>query len=135
VLELKDLALSIGPADAEQTLLSEITLRVPAGHFAAVLGPSGCGKSTLLKVIAGIREHTIGTIHWNGRDLATEKDMDPHEVGYVPQFSIAHELLTVEECVDGALRLRVADLTPELREERVTKVLQSVGLEEIADRR
>jgi ABC transport system ATP-binding/permease protein len=135
VLELKDLALSIGPTDAEQTLLSEITLRLPAGHFAAVLGPSGCGKSTLLKVIAGIREHTLGTIHWNGRDLAAEKDLDPHEIGYVPQFSIAHELLSVEECVEGALRLRVADLTPELIDERITKVLQSVGLEEIADRR
>src|SRR5687767_2451415 len=135
VLELKDLALSIGPADAEQTLLSEITLRLPAGHFAAILGPSGCGKSTLLKVIAGIREHTLGTIYWNGRDLATEKDMDPHEIGYVPQFSIAHELLTVEESVETALRLRVADLLPEERHLRTEKVLKAVALDDIGDRR
>ena len=135
MLELQDLALSIGPADAEQTLLSEITLRIPKGHFAAVLGPSGCGKSTLLKAIAGIREHTLGTIHWNGRDLTAEKDMDPHEIGYVPQFSIAHELLTVEESVESALRLRVAGLGEEERNERAAKVLQNLGLEEIADRR
>jgi ABC transport system ATP-binding/permease protein len=135
VLELQELALTIGPADAEQTLLSEITLRVPKSHFAAILGPSGCGKSTLLKVVAGIREHTLGSIHWNGRDLEAEQDMDPHEIGYVPQFSIAHELLTVEESVEGALRLRVADLPEEERLTRIENVLKSVGLEEIGDRR
>lgn len=135
MLELQELALSIGSADAEQTLLSEITLRVPKAHFAAILGPSGCGKSTLLKVVAGIREHTLGTIHWNGRDLEKEKDMDPHEIGYVPQFSIAHELLTVEECVLGALQLRVTGLTAEQEDERIAKVLKGVGLDEIEDRR
>src|SRR6187402_1513077 len=113
MLELRDISLSIGQGDNETTLLGEITLRVPQGHFAAILGPSGCGKSTLLKMIAGIREHTLGTIHWAGRDLSADADLDPHEIGYVPQFSIAHELLTVEECVESALRLRVADLTGE----------------------
>jgi ABC transport system ATP-binding/permease protein len=135
VLELKDLALTIGPSDAETTLLSEINLRVPQAHFAAILGPSGCGKSTLLKVVAGIREHTLGTIHWDGRDLAAGTDMDPQEIGYVPQFSIAHELLTVEECVDEALRLRVADLSAEDHDARITAVMKQVGLDEIGDRR
>src|SRR6266404_875239 len=69
VLELKDISLSIRHRDKEQILLSEITVRLPQGHFAAIIGPSGCGKSTLLKVIAGIREHDVGTIHWMGRDV------------------------------------------------------------------
>ena len=135
MLELKDISLTIGPEDAEQTLLSEITFRLPRSHFAAILGPSGCGKSTLIKAIAGIREHTLGTIHWNGRDLATEKDMDPHEIGYVPQFSIGHSLLTVDESVESALRLRVASLASEELNNRNNHVLQSLGLEDIADRR
>lgn len=135
MLELQDIALTIGADGAEQTLLSEITLRVPRGHFAAILGPSGCGKSTLLKVIAGIREHTLGTIHWNGRDLAAGQDMDPHEIGYVPQFSIAHELLTVEESVATAFRLRISGLDGAQRGERIAAVLKSVGLEDIGDRR
>ena len=135
MLELKDISLTIGPEDAEQTLLSEITFRLPRSHFAAILGPSGCGKSTLIKAIAGIREHTLGTIHWNGRDLATEKDMDPHEIGYVPQFSIGHSLLTVDESVESALRLRVASLASEELNNRINHVLQSLGLEDIADRR
>jgi len=135
VLELKDISLSIHQGDEEQFLLSQISARVPLGHFAAIIGPSGCGKSTLLKVIAGIREHGTGTMHWKGRNVVAENDLDPHEIGYVPQFSIAHELLTVKECVEGALRLRVAALTGATLDERIRKVLTEVGLDEIADRR
>ncbi len=133
MLELTDLSLSLGHGENAQTLLHEISLRLPRGHFAAIIGPSGCGKSTLLKAIAGIKEHTLGTIFWEGRDLSSQGDMDPHEIGYVPQFSIAHDLLTVAESVEGALRLRVVE-TGDV-DERVDKVLASVGLQEIADRR
>ncbi|MEQ1850254.1 MAG: ATP-binding cassette domain-containing protein [Chthoniobacteraceae bacterium] len=135
MLELKDVSLSIHDGEQEQFLISRIHVRLPQSHFAAIIGPSGCGKSTLLKVIAGIREHSTGTIHWKGRDVVAESDLDPHEIGYVPQFSIAHELLTVEECVDGALRLRVAGLDPGQLDDRVEKALASVGIAEIADRR
>ena len=133
MLELTDLTLTIGQGDSAQTLLNEISLRLPRGHFAAIIGPSGCGKSTLLKAIAGIREHTGGGVHWEGRDLAEQGDMAPHEIGYVPQFSIAHDLLTVEESVEGALRLRVA--VPEDPDAAIEKVLKATGLRDIADRR
>ena len=135
MLELKDLSLSIGHDAEEIFLLAEVSAWLPRGHFAAILGPSGCGKSTLLKVIAGIKEHTLGTIHWDGRDLTAEGDLEPHEIGYVPQFSIAHEQLTVDECVESALRLRVAGLTGEQLDERIARVLAGVGLEEIPERR
>ena len=135
VLTLKDITLSIGKKPDEQSLLKEVSLLVPRAHFAAIIGPSGCGKSTLLKVVAGIKEHTDGSIHWEGRDLSIEGDMEPHEIGYVPQFSIAHELLNVDECIESALRLRVAGLSTEQLDERIEKVLKSVGLDEIPDRR
>ena len=61
--------------------------------------------------------------------------MAPHEIGYVPQFSIAFELLTARESVEAALGLRVRGLTREEKEARVPQILRDVGLEEIADRR
>lgn len=134
MLELKDVSLQLGDSPDDPLLLSEVSARFPKGHFAAILGPSGCGKSTLLKVIAGLREPTLGHIAWEGRDLSAEGDMDPHEIGYVPQFSIAYELLTVWESVESALRLRVSGLGGEEQEKRVELILREVGLEEIADR-
>lgn len=135
MLELQTVSLELPNAPEEQLLLTEITARFPSeGHFAAILGPSGCGKSTLLKVIAGLREHSIGKIIWEGRDLVEEGDLAPHEIGYVPQFSIAYDLLTVWESVEGALRLRVAGLDADEREARVEKILAEVGLSEIIDR-
>jgi ABC-type sugar transport system ATPase subunit len=85
VLELKDVSLEVGPEPDGLRLLVEVSARFSKKHFGAILGPSGCGKSTLLKTIAGLREPTEGHVQWDGIDLAVE-DMDPHEIGYVPQF-------------------------------------------------
>ena len=134
MLELKDVSLQAGSPPDTVDLLTEIGARFPRRHFAAILGPSGCGKSTLLKVIAGLREPTSGKVEWDGTDLAVE-DMDPHEIGYVPQFSIAYDLLTVWENVEAALRLRVSGLNAEAAEAHVEKILGDVGLDDIADRR
>ncbi len=136
VLELHELTLRLGDDPDAAPLLSEITASFPnKGHFAAILGPSGCGKSTLLKVIAGLREPTSGRVGWEGRDLAEEGDLDPHEIGYVPQFSIAYEGLTVAESVECALRLRVAGLSADEHTARGAEIIRDVGLDEIADRR
>jgi len=134
MLELKEVSLQLGNAPDDQLLLSELNIRFPKKHFAAVLGPSGCGKSTLLKVIAGLREPTLGHVAWEGRDLSEDGDMDPHEIGYVPQFSIAYDLLTVWESVDSTLSLRVSGLSRDEREARLEQILKEVGLDEIADR-
>ncbi|HWL52975.1 MAG TPA: ATP-binding cassette domain-containing protein [Chthoniobacteraceae bacterium] len=134
MLELQDLSLLIPGKETETVLLGDITSRIPNGHFVAIVGPSGCGKSTLLKLIAGLAEPTFGSVRWEGRDLASDGDFEPYEIGYTPQFSIAYELLTVEENLAGALRLRLGGLTRSERRERVEATLQQVGLHEIADR-
>lgn len=118
---------------SEAPLLSGITMQLPGGHFGAVVGPSGCGKSTLLKTIAGIFPHTAGSIRWRGRDL-NEKDLAPHELGYVPQFTCAHPSLTVSENIYYAARLRLAKSAREIRA-LVERVAHEVGLTDLQDRR
>ncbi len=104
------------------------------GQLVGVVGPSGCGKSTLLKLVAGLLDPTEGAVRWDGRDLANEGDLPPHELGYVPQFSLAHDLLTVRECIGYASRLRVAGMDPEARAEHVDALLDTTGLGALADR-
>ncbi len=132
MLELRNISLTAGRAT--DLLLDDISARFPQGHLCAVVGPSGCGKSTLLKVIAGVRQPQSGSVHWEGRDLE-QHDLEPHEIGYVPQFSIAFDLLNVTESIETALRLRVGGLDESVLCERAVEILADVGLSEIADRR
>jgi ABC-type multidrug transport system ATPase subunit len=135
MLSLEDISLRLGKDEDAPQLLSGVFGDFKRGEFVAIIGPSGCGKSTLLKMIAGIAiGEEGGTIKWDGRDLA-EEDFKPAEFGYVPQFSIAHEELTVEECIDYSARLRVASLTSEERDAMVSRLLGEVGMEEFRDRR
>ena len=137
MLEVRDVSLTAGiqPDGEPITLLRDISAHFPRGHLCAIVGPSGSGKSTLLKVIAGIREPEEGTVNWEGRDLATERDLDPHEIGYVPQFGISFDLLSVAENMDAALRLRVGGLSAAQRRNRAAEILHDAGLADIADRR
>lgn len=131
MLELKEVSLQRSSA----TILHEVSLVLPRGHFTAIVGASGCGKSTLLKAVAGLAEHSSGSVHWEGRDLSDEGDLDPTEVGYVPQFSIAYDLLDVWESVEASLRLRVKGMPREQSDSLIGDILRQVGLEEIGDRR
>jgi ABC-type multidrug transport system ATPase subunit len=134
VLKLQNLTYSLDPDDPETApLLDDLNLNVPTGHLLAVVGPSGCGKSTLLKTIAGIIPATSGHVFWENQDLE-EKDLPPGQIGYVPQFSIAHDGLTVRESLDQAAGLRVKWANRAEREQRVEALLRRIGMEEFADR-
>ena len=134
MISLENVSLRLGSDEDSPRLLSGISGKFGRGEFVAILGPSGCGKSTLLKMIAGVSAgESDGVVRWDGRDLGDE-DFKPGEFGYVPQFSIAHDELTVEECVGYSSRLRVAGLSETDREETITRLLAEVGLEEFRDR-
>jgi len=134
VLELKDISFTIPKDDDEIALIDNASLKVPAGHFMAIVGPSGCGKSTLLKLIAGINIETEGNLYWNGQDLSEEGDLEPAELGYVPQFSIAYEHLTVEESIESAIRLRVVTHGRNAFHDLVDRVLDQAGMDPIRNR-
>jgi len=135
VLELRDVSLFVGSGESVQSILADVNITFPEQHFGAIIGPSGCGKSTLLKTIAGIANgEEEGTLFWKDRDLA-KHDFAPSEIGYVPQFSIAHNELTAAESVESAVRLRLKGAEGGLLQSLVENTLAEVGLLEFADRR
>jgi len=134
VLELKDVCFTIRKDGEDVNLVDLVSIKVPKGHFMAIVGPSGCGKTTLLKTIAGLNPESAGALFWEGRNLSQDGDFEPSEIGYVPQFSIAYDPLTVDESVEAATRLRVKCRDTEELDRRIDHVLEETGLAPISDR-
>ena len=134
MLELQEVCFSIEKDGDEVNLVDRVSIRVPRGHFMAIVGPSGCGKTTLLKTIAGLNAESAGTLQWNGKSLSDGHDFEPSEIGYVPQFSIAYDPLTVDESIEAATRLRVRTSGSADLDARIDRALEETGLAAIADR-
>ncbi|MFZ4451558.1 ABC transporter ATP-binding protein [Salibacterium aidingense] len=119
--------------------LSSIDLEVKDGEFIAVLGPSGCGKTTLLRLLAGFETPTTGKIEIDGVETATPVHVTPPEkrnIGMVFQSFALWPHMKVKEQLRFPLEHHKY-LSKELhqrKKERVTEVLQMVGLQEYADR-
>ncbi len=107
-----------------------LTLTIPEGSFFALLGPSGCGKTTTLRMIAGLEEPTMGTIHLGGTDIT---NMRPYErpINTVFQNYALFPHLSVYENVAFGLRRRgIKDVKG-----AVDKVLSLVELPHLATRK
>lgn len=97
------------------------------GDLTAVIGASGSGKTTLVKLLAGVDAPSEGTVTVNGEPIESRLT----DVGYVPQDEIVHGLLTVDEALRYAARLRLpGDSAPAEIAQAVAAVEEELGLEE-----
>jgi ABC-type multidrug transport system ATPase subunit len=108
-----------------KTILQPVSLDVAPGELVAVIGESGSGKTTLLRALAGVTRPTAGAVTLND-DPITARLTD---VGYVPQDEIVHPLLTVDEALAYAARLRLPDADQREVQSTVDRVLAELSLE------
>lgn len=89
------------------TVLDNVTLRVPRAKITAVVGPNGAGKSTLLHALAGTVGSASGTVLHNGDDITRMAPFRRSRRGIVRTFQMPADFgrLTVLE------NLLVADKT------------------------
>ena len=65
MISLADLRFSYDGAD--QLVLQNVSLEIPAGAVTALLGPNGSGKTTLLRVLLGMLSPQAGTVFIDGK--------------------------------------------------------------------
>jgi ABC-type lipoprotein export system ATPase subunit len=115
-------------------VLFDIDLHVSPGEFVAVVGSSGSGKTTLLNIMGLLDAPTTGEIIIGGHpaDRLTEEQrafLRRDYLGFIFQF---HYLLPEFSALENALmpcRLQ-GRAKEEARRERVTALLEQVGLKE-----
>ncbi len=112
-------------------VLQDLSLRVDAGEFLALMGPSGSGKSTLLNLIGGLDRPTDGAITVAGEKIdslseARLTDWRARHVGLVFQFYNLLPVLSAERNVE--LPLLLTSLNRAQRKQHVEAALKIVGL-------
>jgi putative ABC transport system ATP-binding protein len=111
--------------------LRGVDLEVPEGRLVALTGRSGAGKTTLLHLVAGLRRADAGRILVAGTDVTGADDdalvrLRRDTVGVIHQDFALLPLLTAEENV--GVPMRIARAVPRRRDERVSELLDRVGL-------
>ncbi len=106
--------------------LRDFSLAVREREFVSILGPSGCGKSTVLRMIAGLVPASSGRIAL--REQRSASGLPP--VGFVFQEPTLMPWASVYDNV--WLPLRVAGQSRALAHERISRVLELVGLDGFA---
>ena len=115
------------PAGGTRRVIGDVSFRVTAGRFTAVVGPSGCGKSTLLNFAAGLLSPSAGAVRHHGELV----DKVNRNVGFVPQQAGLFPWKTLRENVEFPLAVR--NVTAANRREKTDAALARVGLASFAD--
>ena len=56
-------------SDDMPLVLDDISLKVDAGQYVAIVGKTGCGKSTLMRIILGFETPQKGAVYFDGKDI------------------------------------------------------------------
>ncbi len=109
------------------TVLKDITFRLEAGGFLAIVGPSGSGKTTLLGLLAGLDRPTSGRVILDGIALDTldedrRAEFRRSRVGFVFQSFQLIPTLTARENVQVPLELAGQDDAGPVADELLARV-------------
>jgi ABC-type Fe3+/spermidine/putrescine transport system ATPase subunit len=114
------------------TAVDHVDLEIAAGEFFSMLGPSGSGKTTVLRLIAGFEQPTDGTIELFGQDVTRRAPFDRDVNTVFQDYALFPHMNVLDNVAYG---LRVRGIGRKERNERATRALASVRLEQMAGRK
>ena len=122
----------------DKTIIDGLNLEIPKNKITVIIGGSGHGKSTIIKLILGFITPEEGEIIIDGKNLLTlDKKMKSEmlkKIGMCFQYSALFDSMSVFDNVAFALREHRKDMTKQEISNRVTTMLNRLGLYNIEDK-
>ncbi len=66
-VELSNVSFSYG--EGMPPVLDDLSLKIRAGQYVAIVGRTGCGKSTLVRLLLGFEKPQKGSVYYDGKDI------------------------------------------------------------------
>jgi len=130
-VQLENVSLSYG---AEKRVLRDVSLKISAGEYVAILGRNGAGKSSLATLIMGLNKPTSGRVIVDGVDTrrASVAQM-ARKVGFLMQ-NPDHQLFTESVREELAFGPRKMGLSDSAVDSLVLKAIELTGLTSLEER-
>ena len=106
-------------------ILDSVSFCLAAGELAGLVGPNGTGKTTLIRIILGLLQADDGEVLIDGLPVATAESRA--KVCYCLDNDGLYPTLT------GTENLRFFQKAHGVEEDRISEVLESVGMVDAAD--
>jgi heme exporter protein A len=117
----------------EWTALDGVGFDLTAGETLVVLGPNGSGKTTLLRILATLLRPSGGEVRVLGARLPGEAWKARGRIGFLGHEPLLYRDLSGRENLRFQARLH--GLRGEAAEERIARLLASIGMERRAEQR
>lgn len=111
--------------------VNSVSLEVEEGEIFGLLGPNGAGKTTFIKMLTTLLKPTSGTATVCGFSILNQRERVRENIGLVFQEPSLDIELTARENLD--FHARMYGMEKSLREERISRVLSLVDLDDRAD--
>jgi NHLM bacteriocin system ABC transporter ATP-binding protein len=56
--------------ESQPSIFDNLTLKIKAGQYVAIVGKTGCGKSTLIRLLLGFEKPQKGAVYYDGKDIS-----------------------------------------------------------------
>ncbi|MCC6473549.1 MAG: ABC transporter ATP-binding protein [Burkholderiales bacterium] len=106
--------------------LAGVSIDIAPGEFLAIVGPSGCGKTTLLRIVAGLEQHSGGSV-----EIARDRDSSRPLNAMVFQQESIFPWMSVRD--NAAFGLKARGISRQERYASVQPILEKAGLKGFED--
>src|SRR6187551_1212654 len=113
--------------------VKNVSFQIRDKDVISVVGQSGCGKTVLAKMLLRLETPTSGSLHFNGKPIASERDPRRHfrsvQAVFQDPFSAFNQFFTIRAQLKSCFRLFEHKPSAQEIEARVDAALLAVNIE------